>query len=134
VPNAPPWFNEGLGSLYEQSSERDGHIVGLTNWRLTGLQKALKQGLVPSIQVLTAQDSDAFYSGEHDATNYGQARYLLYYLQEHGLLADFYKRFMANRGTDPTGYRSLVQTLGERDMAVFEKKWARWVMGLRFGQ
>ena len=33
-PDCPPWLNEGLGSLYEQSGERDGHIVGFTNWRL----------------------------------------------------------------------------------------------------
>lgn len=36
-PQCPAWLFEGLGSLYEQSSERDGHIVGLTNWRLKGL-------------------------------------------------------------------------------------------------
>ena len=29
----PSWFNEGLASLYEQSASRNGHIVGLTNWR-----------------------------------------------------------------------------------------------------
>jgi len=33
-PDCPAWFNEGLASLYEQSSERDGKIIGLTNWRL----------------------------------------------------------------------------------------------------
>ena len=33
-PDCPPWLNEGLGSLYEQSGEQDGHIVGYTNWRL----------------------------------------------------------------------------------------------------
>jgi hypothetical protein len=43
-PDAPPWLNEGLGSLFEQSNERDGHIIGLTNWRLAGLQKAIKRG------------------------------------------------------------------------------------------
>jgi hypothetical protein len=36
-PQCPPWFNEGLGSLYEASSERDGEIIGLLNWRLKGL-------------------------------------------------------------------------------------------------
>ena len=41
-PNAPPWLNEGLGSLFEQSADRDGHIVGLTNWRLAGLQRAIR--------------------------------------------------------------------------------------------
>ena len=43
-PACPPWFNEGLGSLYEQSGEVDGHIHGYTNWRLPGLQAAIKAG------------------------------------------------------------------------------------------
>ena len=33
----PPWLNEGLGSLYEQCGDVDGHIHGFTNWRLPGL-------------------------------------------------------------------------------------------------
>ena len=39
-PACPPWLNEGLGSLYEQCGDVDGHIHGFTNWRLPGLQRA----------------------------------------------------------------------------------------------
>jgi hypothetical protein len=46
-PACPPWLNEGLGSLYEQCGEEDGHIYGYTNWRLPGLQKALNSKRVP---------------------------------------------------------------------------------------
>ncbi len=53
-PGAPAWLNEGLGSLYEQSSERAGHIVGLTNWRLDGLQTAIMDGQVRSFESLTS--------------------------------------------------------------------------------
>ena len=48
----PAWLNEGLGSLYEQCGERDGHIVGYPNWRLPGLQQAIKRGVVPSFEEL----------------------------------------------------------------------------------
>src|SRR5437667_7465188 len=91
-PVVPPWFNEGLGSLYEQSAERDGHIVGLTNWRLAGLQKALARGDAPSFRALAAMDSDTFY-GDDSGAHYATARYLLYYVQERGLLRDFYRAF-----------------------------------------
>ena len=30
-PECPAWFNEGMGSLYEQCSEVNGRIAGLTN-------------------------------------------------------------------------------------------------------
>jgi Peptidase_C39 like family len=59
-PKCPAWFNEGLGSLYEQSGERDGHIVGRTNWRLAGLQTAIKAGIVPSFKELTGTTDAEF--------------------------------------------------------------------------
>jgi hypothetical protein len=49
-PNCPPWLNEGLGSLYEQSGEVDGHIHGYPNWRLPGLQQAIKAEVLPGTQ------------------------------------------------------------------------------------
>ena len=84
-PGCPPWFNEGLASLYEQSSERDGHIVGLTNWRLKGLQEAIRKRAVRSFEELTRLSESEFY-GTGSGMHYAQARYLCYYLQEHGLL------------------------------------------------
>ncbi|MBA3499920.1 MAG: hypothetical protein M4D80_11625 [Myxococcota bacterium] len=130
-PSAPAWLNEGLGSLYEQSAERDGHIVGLTNWRLAGLQKAIAKDTVPTFKTLTSMDSETFY-GEASGTNYSQSRYLLYYMQEKGLLRDFYKAFRAARSKDPTGYATLVKALGEKDMADFEDRWQAFVAKLRF--
>jgi hypothetical protein len=127
----PAWLNEGLGSLYEQCGERDGHIVGYPNWRLPGLQRTIKRGTVPSFEELTSTTDSEFY-GADQGTNYSQARYLCYYLQEQGKLTQFYGDFVANQGTDPTGYNTLVKTLGEDDMAAFQKKWEAFVLGLRF--
>lgn len=129
-PDCPAWFNEGLGSLYEQSGEAKGHIYGYTNWRLPGLQDAIKARLVPSFKMLTATDTQAFYYGDK-GTNYSQARYLCYYLQERGLLVKFYKEFYANRKSDPTGYKTLQSVLGETDMDAFQKKWEKFVLDLR---
>ena len=95
-PDAPPWLNEGLGSLFEQSGERDDHIIGLTNWRLAGLQRAIAADAVPPFRMLTALGTGAFYADD-TGVHYAQSRYLMYYLQEHGLLRDFYRRFRAAR-------------------------------------
>lgn len=128
-PNAPAWFNEGLGSLYEQSGVVDGRIYGYTNWRLAGLQAGLKRRTVPTFKVMTAMSDREFYS-EATGTNYAQARYLCYYLQEKGLLTKFYKDFAAGHAADPTGYGTLQTVLGERDMAAFQRKWEAFVLGL----
>ena len=130
-PGCPAWFNEGLGSLYEQCGERGGRIRGRTNWRLRGQQEAIRAARVPSFKTLTGTSTVEFYD-QDPGTNYSQARYLCYYLQEKGLLARFYRTFLANRREDPTGYKTLQTTLGEDDMDAFKKKWERFVLGLRF--
>ncbi len=130
-PDAPPWLNEGLGSLFEQSATRDGHIVGLTNWRLAGLQQALAAGRAPTFEALAHLDRQGFY-GAGSGTHYAEARYLLYYLQEHGLLRDFYRQARAAREADPSAYQALVSALGEPDMAKFQRHWTAYVSGLEF--
>lgn len=131
-PNCPPWLNEGLGSLYEQSGEVDGHIHGYTNWRLPGLQKAIKAGQVQSFKALMSLDANAFYNDDK-GTNYAQSRYLCYYLQQRGLLGEFYREFLARQKTDPTGYETLRKTLGTQDMKTFKLKWEKYVLGLQQG-
>jgi hypothetical protein len=130
--DCPPWLNEGLGSLYEQSGEVDGHIHGYTNWRLPGLQAAIRAGTVPSFKKLTSLDAPAFYNQDR-GTNYGQARYLCYYLQQRGLLVKFYREFHAHQKTDPTGYRTLQKILREKDMNRFKQKWQKYVLALEQG-
>lgn len=129
----PAWFNEGLGSLYEASSELDGMIVGVTNWRLPGLQDAIRRGALPTFRQLLAASEDEFYE-DRTGTNYAQSRYLLYYLQERGLLARYYARFHAARDDDPSGYATLREILvvDESEMTRFQSNWERWVTGLRW--
>jgi hypothetical protein len=130
-PRCPAWFNEGLGSLYEQSGEENGAIHGYTNWRLPGLQKAIRRKRLPAFKTLCATTSDEFYDDPH-GTNYAQARYLLYYLQEKGLLRKFYRQFHAHRKQDPTGYDTLKKVLGRTDMAEFQKQWEDYVLKLEY--
>jgi hypothetical protein len=130
-PDSPAWFNEGLGSLYEQSGVVDGRIVGYTNWRLAGLQSGIRKRIVPSFRVMTSATDREFYS-DATGTNYAQARYLCYYLQEKKLLVRFYREFTAKVKTDPTGYKTLQSVLGERDMAAFQRRWEAFVLDLTF--
>lgn len=128
-PACPPWLNEGLGSLYEQCGDVDGHIHGFTNWRLPGLQKAIKSGSVPAFKALMAMDTNAFYN-EDKGVNYAQARYLCYYLQETGVLVKFYQEFQARQKEDASGFTALQKTLAVADMDAFKTKWEEFVMGL----
>jgi hypothetical protein len=130
-PAGPPWLNEGLGSLYEQCGEENGHIHGHTNWRLPGLQRAIRANEVPSFKTLMSMNVSDFYNYDK-GTNYAQARYLCYYLQQKGLLVKFYREFYARQKDDPSGSQTLQKVLGEADMDVFKKKWEEYVLGLRY--
>ncbi len=129
-PQCPSWFNEGLASLYEQSGEANGKIVGYVNWRLNGLQQTIRAGRLQSFEDLCNTSTDQFYNHDSGA-NYGQARYLCLYLQQHDLLQKFYRQFRENVKTDPTGYTTLQAVLGERDMGDFQKGWEAWALSLR---
>jgi hypothetical protein len=129
-PECPSWFNEGLASLYEQSGEAEGKIVGYVNWRLNDLQQTIRAGRLQSFEDLCGTTTDQFYNHDSGA-NYGQARYLCLYLQQRDLLQKFYREFHDHVKTDATGYATLQIVLRERDMSDFQKRWETWVLSLR---
>jgi hypothetical protein len=131
-PACPAWLNEGLGSLYEQCGEVGGHIHGYTNWRLPGLQNAIKAGTVTTFKSLMTMTATDFYDDDR-GTHYAQARYLCYYLQQKGLLVKFYREFHAHQKNDPSGYGTLKRMLKTRDMKAFKQKWEKFVLELKQG-
>ncbi len=127
----PAWFNEGLGSLYEQSGDHQGRIWGYTNWRLEGLQDAIRAGSLRSFESLMTTTEQQFY-GEDSGTNYAQARYLLFYLQDQGLLVRYYRELRDHHAQDPSGIETLKRVLETQDLAAFQKQWEAYVMRLHF--
>ena len=130
-PKCPAWFDEGLASLYEQCGEEDGRIKGFTNWRLEGLQQAIRADQVPSFKTLCSTTRTQFYD-EDPGTNYAQARYLCYFLQEQGALREYYKAFAGGVDADPSGYGTLKDVVGYRDMNKFKRDWEKFTLGLAF--
>jgi hypothetical protein len=131
-PECPAWFNEGMGSLFEHSEDRDGHIHGLTNWRLPALQEAIRKNDIPSFDKLLSTTTSEFYgSGRQYSHHYAQARYLCYYLQEKGLLIGFYREFTSTVVRDKTGLSALRKVLGTEDLTQFQKAWEFFVLRLR---
>ncbi len=89
---------------------------------------------LPSFRTLCNTTTYGFYARD-PGTNYAQARYLCYYLQQRGLLREYYRQFRRNARDDPGGYEALKSVLGissEKEMAQFQEAWKAWVMKLRF--
>jgi hypothetical protein len=76
--------------------------------------------------------TEAEFYEDARATNYAQARYLCYYLQEQGLLVKFYKEFVANAPNDPSGVKTLKSVLGAADLVQFQREWEAFVKKLTF--
>jgi len=129
-PSVPAWFNEGLASLYEQCTEHNGHITGLLNWRLPILQKGIKEGDFVPLKQLMSTTRDEFYLDARDM-HYAEARYLLYYVQEKGLLRKYYKEFKKNCKINPTGIKTLSRLLKKRSIEEVEEEWLEFVKKLK---
>lgn len=129
-PSMPTWFSEGLASLYEQCRYEGDELVGLVNWRLPGLQAALNDGTLPSLeQVISGGD----FRAEHEGLNYAQARYFCMFMQERGCLKRFYKRFREERQRDPTGLATVQAVFDGRAPADIERAFRRWASRLAPG-
>jgi len=130
-PDIPAWFNEGLGSLFEQCRfDGPDRLVGLPNWRLPGLQRAIRQDRLVDLVRLMALTDDEFY-GTASGLHYAEARYFCMYLQTRHVLARFYHLYRHGFGKDRTGVR-FVRELTGPSMSVLQGRWVRWVQGLRY--
>lgn len=130
-PDCPTWFNEGLASLHEQCTWRSGSLVGLPNWRLPALQKAIREGKPLALKELMAKTNAAKFYGQDKGLNYATARYLCQYVQQRGKLKEFYALLKRNIAEDPSGEKALEAVLGS-PLAEIEPAWQKWVMTLRF--
>ncbi|MCB9882449.1 MAG: hypothetical protein H6834_11720 [Planctomycetes bacterium] len=112
-PRIRAWFNEGLGSLYEQSFRGRERMVGArTNWRFRGLMNAwVQRGSLPRLARLVNLSDQAFYRDD-EGVNYALARSFCVFLQENGWLEAFYRGYRREHLEDPTGARSLEATVG----------------------
>ena len=129
-PQVPTWFNEGLASLHEQCTVGQKQITGLTNWRLPGLQAAIKKGsLRPLRELVTRRD---FY-GRQQGLNYAQARYFCMYMQRLSLLQKFYKHFRANHAGRDADVKAVEHIFGKK-LPQIEKAYISWVKTLRFSR
>jgi hypothetical protein len=128
-PDVPDWFNEGLASLFEQCRFEEGRIVGMVNWRLPLLKRAIAAKRLRPLADLLAGKGGSFY-GVGSGENYAQARYFCMYLQSKGVLGKFYKSFRDGPDRDATGSKQAVQALGAKDLETVEREFLRWLEAL----
>jgi hypothetical protein len=111
----------------------DGEIHGrLREWRLGYLQAVLRstrkdEAGLPALFEL--DDERAFLRGDVDL-HYAAARYLGQYLEDQGLLWDFYKEWRRTQPNDPRGEAAFEKVVGESP-AQRDAKWRSWVLAIQ---
>jgi hypothetical protein len=114
--------------IAELACARHGHMRGGLNWRLRGLQDALRRGTAPSFERIGDAGRLSF-NGKDSGALYATSRYLLYWLQEKEVLVRYFHAFRARRGTDSSGMRILSELLG-RPLPELRREWEGYVSGL----
>lgn len=128
-PQIPEWFDEGLGSLYEESDFTDDglQLVGFSNWRLNHLLHAMQNRRLKNLEsLITSRDLRT----ADKSVQYAHARYFCFYLQDRGLLPFFYRRFRLNSASDPSGLRTLCDLFGTSNLDAIDRDYRRWVIAL----
>jgi len=120
-----------FAQIFWRSRASNGRWSAAGTRSAESLQAAIRRGSLPTFRQLASTTSYQFYE-QDPGTNYAQSRYLLYYLQERGLLVRFVREVRRHHREDPSGYVTLARVLGERDLTAFEQRWKAYVLTLKF--
>ncbi len=88
-PRIPAWLNEGIAALYGTAKWDGKRFVFLVNYRLADVQRAIRDGTLPTIAELAAS-TNADVRGPRAMTYYGMARYVLLFVEQQGKLSQLY--------------------------------------------
>jgi hypothetical protein len=88
-PSIPAWLNEGVAALYGTAKWNGKRFEFLVNYRLKDLQKAIRDGSLPTIAELAASTS-ADVRGDRAMMFYAMSRYVLLFVEKQGKLSELY--------------------------------------------
>jgi tetratricopeptide (TPR) repeat protein len=120
----PVWLSEGLASLYESAEIDESQLIAHDNTRLKYVRGAAKSGTLPSLNQLVRMNREDFNARPN--LTYGEASYLLRYLQEAGQLKSFYDAYTAAFGTDASGAIALAQST-QLTLSDLQKTFEKWI-------
>jgi hypothetical protein len=121
-PDMPSWLGEGIGSLYGTAKCSATGCEFLVNYRLRDLQKAIKDGTLPSVAEL-ADSNSAEVHGSRGMMYYAMSRYVLLFVDQHGKLSQLYAELRAAK--DATAQRDILASY------VDDKAFVAWAKRLR---
>jgi len=152
-PNAPPWLQEGLATLYEAVEVGGGEPGAdvfdspaiedsavtprggraprpVLNWRAAILRLARDENRLPSVQQFIRAAS---FRGPNEALDYAYARCFCLFLHQRGVLSRYYASLRERAKTDPTGERTLLEVCAVRDWESMDLAFRAWFDAIAWG-
>ncbi len=129
----PFWLVEGLSTLFETAKHEPDKVTPLQSQRLGILQGAIRGKQSIPWAKLMAMDHPTFM--QHAIVAYAQARYMLFYMLEKGLLKKFYDEYTEkqNYGDDKSALRTVEVVFG-KPIDEVERDWKQWVLAQKVPQ
>jgi len=128
----PLWLTEGLATLPETLDPRSAGIEPVGCWRTDIAKRRLAAGRLRGWDDLFAQGRDRFV-GHRPRAQYAQARAVVMFLEDQGLLRPVIDAFERTGEADPTGARAVAEADG-RPLERVEKRFRGWLATLRGGE
>jgi hypothetical protein len=130
----PPWMDEGMAALYEESRISGDSVIGLPNWRGPVLKRFWLDR--PSIEDLVKADWQSLvlekdWEEKKQAANLSMARYFILYLQEKQKLVEVYKAFRTRKVQDTNkdpgqDAVQLLESLFQEPIAKMDEDFGQW--------
>lgn len=124
----PTWICEGFATLFESPVLTSTGLTALPDSRLLKFQKAIRKKYTIAINQLVKYNSKTFQAKAELC--YAEARYLMLYLQDKGVLAKWYVAYKKGYAKDKTGLKAMEKVLGKR-VFLIEEDWHEWAMKLK---
>ena len=125
------WVCEGLASLFENCEITPQGLRPLTDIRLLTLQSRLRENSLIPLEQLTRSKQEDF--ARLPQQHYAQARYLMLYLYEKQLLANWYQKYKQDFASDADGLKAL-QSVFHKSPDVIDHEWREWLKTLQLPQ
>lgn len=127
----PIWIQEGLATLVEDidaPADGSGGMEIRLSWRTNIASRLVRGGAVIPFERFTGMDREQFM-GRRVSAHYAQARTMMLYLHEKGLLESWYRAYVEGFDEDPTGLEALIVTL-DAPLRDIERAYRVWSLNL----
>ena len=124
----PIWIQEGLCSLPETSDGGDDTVRPAPCWRTNSVKRLAKVGRLIKLETLATMDQRRF-TRSRPLANYAMARAVFLWLDDRGVLRDWYAAYTAGYDDDPSGLDAMASVL-EVERSELDAAFRAWIDAL----